>query len=432
MSDTIAAIATPPGTGGVGVIRISGPTAGPILCALMGKELTDFPDRKLVYGSVRYKAEIVDDVLGVLMRGPRSFTGEDVAEVHGHGGQVVMAKLLRCILENSARQAEPGEFTRRALENGKLDLLAAESLHEVINAQSEKHLRLARGQLDGALGRAVQKLDSSVVELLAELEARIDFPEEGIEDAVRGGWCSLLEEQISSCEEWLKSFSLSRRLATGVTVVMRGTVNAGKSSLFNALVGVDRAMVSSEPGTTRDYIDSVLELDGVSIRLVDTAGERDNAGELEEQGILRSREQAGRADIVVRVVPATSSDAEETTGEILVRSKSDLSHEKGPGIYTSAKTREGLDDLKRVLHDQALSGESALGEVVVFSERQYERLSEVKSSLELALSRIQNEDPEELAALDLRVAQAKVAEFLGNEVGDEVLDHLFGKFCIGK
>ena len=282
--ETIAAIATGAGAGGVGVIRVSGPRAIEIVSGVVGLAAEKL-DRTVRYAVARDGLGArLDDVIVFAMRAPRSFTGEDVAELQGHGGPVNLAKLLRAVLERGARVAEPGEFSRRAFENGKLDLLRAEALLGVIEAGSERAWRIAQAQLAGSLGHRLAGLEERARGVLAELEGAIDFPEEDLEEQggqwLRGELAALAGE----CADLVRSYHGGAALRNGVTVALVGATNVGKSSLLNALVGRDRALVSATPGTTRDYLEAQVEWDGVKVTLVDTAGWR--AGMCGERGWL--------------------------------------------------------------------------------------------------------------------------------------------------
>lgn len=436
--DTIAAIATPAGSGGVGVIRISGPAALGVLESISGRSASAFADRLLTRGHVCDAGrQRLDEVLFVAMRGPRSFTGEDVVEVHGHGGAVNMGRLLRAVLEAGARLAEAGEFTRRALENGKLDLAQAEALLGVIEASSERSLRLAQAQLGGQLGAEVERLQGVGTSALAVVEAGIDFPEDGLEDTDRSQAARALSPAIARLDALVGSFELGAALRSGIVAALTGPVNAGKSSLLNALVGRERALVSDEPGTTRDYVEAQVVWDGVQVTLIDTAGESLGAGGLESRGIELGRARAGQADVKIRLIPPSSEADDSAPGpgprELWVASKSDCEDAAERPLAVSAKTGEGLDALRSAILEVALGpARDADDGLVVTSERQRDRLVDGRDAYRRAHELMLAGGEMELIAIELRTGNQALAEVRGVEVGDEVLDDLFARFCIGK
>ena len=443
--DTIAAIATPAGAGGIGVIRISGPRAADILGTLLAREPASFPDRQLVHGTARDPAgHRLDDVLAVVMRGPRSFTGEDVAEVHGHGGVMNMARLLRATIALGARHAEAGEFTRRAFENGKLDLTRAEAILDVIEASSERAWRLAQAQLDGTLGRHVSGLRSRATDLLAEVEACIDFPEEGedyLDDLGIKDKARALAEDIDALAN---TFTLGRALRDGIEVAIVGDVNAGKSSLFNALLTTERAIVDESPGTTRDYVEASVVWDGIAVTLIDTAGDRTTENRVESQGIARGRERAAQADLQLRLHSVENApqldESEDGGGRGLdVFTKSDLLDDEqrerlaSDSLLTSVVTGDGLDALRRAILDR-VCGVQAEGDDghVVTSERHRSLLQQSATALRRLEQGVGVGQPTEVLAIEARDATRALAELTGERVGEEVLDSLFRRFCIGK
>ncbi len=434
--DTIAAVATPLGAGGVGIIRISGPQAASILAQVTKTSEDALRDRYLEYGHVEWEGKRLDEVLFVLMRGPRSFTGEDVAEIHGHGGAANVAELLRCVIAAGARHADPGEFTRRAFENRRIDLTRAEAIADIVNASSAKALRVAQEQLAGSLGGVVDGIIESVVNLSAEIEAGIDFPEDGLSEFERTRQSSIATSTANQCRELAATFGVGRVLRDGVDVVLRGAVNAGKSSLFNALIERDRSIVASDAGTTRDYVEAQVVWSGLAITLVDTAGIRSmsEAESIEGQGIEMGAARAEQADLEVFVISAgeetTVAESERT---IVVRSKCDLKAPTGIGLMTSAKDGTGLEELKRAIVARVTGGvsESAEG-VVVTNERQRARLAAAAGFLDAAAGLIDQNAPAELQVVELGASRTALAEITGEEVGDEMLDALFSRFCIGK
>lgn len=437
--DTIAAIATPVGVGGVGIVRVSGPGAAGVLARVVGVEREALRERLLVRGSARDAAgEVLDDVLFVWMPGPRSFTGEDVAEIHGHGGPANMGRLLRAILAAGARPAEAGEFTRRAFENGRLDLTRAEAIADVATAASERALRSAQAQLRGALGAEIDGVRDDARRALAEVEAAIDFPDEGLEAGSADELGAALEAAVQRCRALAGSFGLGGALREGIEVALRGPVNAGKSSLLNRLVGDERALVDAAPGTTRDVVEVRALWDGVPVTLLDTAGEREAPSDVERRGIELGRRRCAQADVEILLVPVDASGevaAPAHDRQIVVLSKCDLAREDAPAgaVATSAVTGEGLEALRAAVLERATGGAAEAGsDVVVTSERQRRLLVEAADALDEARRRLREEAPLEVVAIDLRVGVEALAEILGETVGEDVLDELFSRFCIGK
>jgi tRNA modification GTPase len=457
--ETIAAIATGAGAGGVGVIRVSGPRAIEIVAAVVGVE-PPLVDRTVRYAVAKeVGGERIDDVLVFGMRAPRSFTGEDVAEIQGHGGPVNLGRLLRAVLERGARVAHPGEFSRRAFENGKLDLLKAEALLGVIEAGSERAWRIAQAQLAGSLGKRLEGLEERARGVLAELEGAIDFPDEELGEQ-GGRW---LKEELAalarSCGEMVGTYQGGAALRNGIVVALVGATNVGKSSLLNGLVGRDRALVSPTPGTTRDYLEAQVEWEGVRVTLVDTAGWREveEGGEIERAGIDLGRARAAEADVVLVI---NDGNQAEHRGEefgrraVRIRSKADLgtseglpsakdptgerftdearaSGESATEISTSVRTGQGLDEVKRrVLEVVGLAEAVGDGEQLV-TERQRRLAETAQQSFargEVALER----QPRELVAYDIREGYKALMEMRGTEAGDRLVDEIFARFCIGK
>jgi tRNA modification GTPase len=431
--DTIAAIATARGAGGIAIVRVSGPEAIAIVAAMIGVGEGELPDRMLVHGIARGRdGERLDEVLAVAMRAPRSFTGEEVAEVHGHGGTVNAGRLLREVLERGARLAEAGEFTRRAFEHGKVDLAAAEGLLGVIEAASERAWRVAQGQLAGRLSEAVAGLRAEATALVAEIEACLDFPEEGLEFLAAKQVGATARDLAARCAALAGTFRLGRALRDGIEVALIGPVNAGKSSLLNALVGRERALVAAEPGTTRDYLDARVEWDGIAVTLVDTAGERESASDVEARGIALGRERAATADVRVWVDEA-GQGAPDDARAVIVRSKADLGGVTPAGaLATSARTGQGLEALRARILEVAGASREGDDVVVVTSERQRGLLERASRGLAGAADAIAAAMPSEVVAVDARDALAALAAVTGEGVGEDVLDALFARFCIGK
>jgi tRNA modification GTPase len=441
--DTIAAVATPPGRGGIGVMRVSGPLAQDIARQVVGR--VPPPRVATLAAFLADDASVLDQGLALFFAAPHSYTGEDVLELQGHGGPVVMRELLKRCLQLGARIAEPGEFTRRAFMNDRLDLAQAESVADLIDAASAEAARSAIRSLGGEMSRRVHAIVDPLVELRAHVEACIDFPEEEIDSADRRWQVERIEELLVQLASFLEDARQGAVLREGLTVVLVGRPNVGKSSLLNRLAGDDVAIVTPVAGTTRDYVRATLSLEGVPIHLIDTAGLRDTADEVERVGIDRTwraiEEHAGAALYIEDVSGDDREDARlrtqlpEHLPHARVRNKIDLSGEmpgriegtSGIEIRVSARTGEGIDALRAWLLDVA--GWRPHGEGLFISrERHLIALREARAALERARS---SQDIE-FKAEELRLAQAALGRITGEVSADQLLGEIFSRFCIGK
>jgi len=439
-SDTIAALATPAGAGALAVARMSGPGS----LAMAGRifrgrrPLSECASGRVQRGHIEQDGIVLDEVLLTIFRAPRSYTGEDLVEISGHGGSVVAASVLRAVLAAGASPAPPGEFTRRAFLNGKLDLTQAEAVMDLIAARGEASARAAAGQLEGRLGRAVEELRGDALTAVAHLEAFIDFPEEGIDPESGGALLERVDRLHRATARLLSTADEGRMLREGVRLVIHGEPNAGKSSLLNLLVGYDRAMVSEIPGTTRDTIEESLTLRGLPFRVIDTAGLRESSDPLELEGMRRTRAQLEQADVSLRVVDV-SAKAELTphdAREIRVLNKIDLRPGLVPGegeVVMCCLDGQGLEDLvAAVVARTDLSALDRCGEVITVNERHRHCLATAQNYLEEARRSLERGDPPELTAVELRAALATIGEITGAVETEDVLDKIFGNFCIGK
>ncbi len=446
-SETIAALATPHGEGGIAVIRLSGPAASDVLekmfCSKQQRSEGHWKSHHLYYGTFRNpQGSVIDHGLAVWMKAPRTYTGEDVVEFHVHGGRLIVFRFLEEIYRQGARPAQPGEFTQRAFLNGKMDLTQAEAVADMISAKSDRALQLARAQWEGELSGPVSKLRKSLLEILAQLEAAIDFPEEDLE-----------ELEFSKIKNGLESALRQMK----VVVALVGKPNVGKSSLLNALVHEEAAIVHDQPGTTRDTIERNLALGGLSVRLVDTAGMRKASGEVEKKGIEKSRKWLEKADLVLalfdRSQPLTNEDFEIAKSAskkrgLFVLNKSDLpiawplddlmpqrvmSTFEIPSISVSARTGEGLAGLERAI-SKAFSVEDLEkeGRLLVNQLRHKEALQKSVASLSSAIEAFDQGQSPELISADLLRATQEVGEIVGEVTTEHILDDIFSKFCIGK
>lgn len=455
--DTIAAIATPIGEGGISVIRISGRDAFGVADRLfVGKrKLADSPSHTAHFGRVVDRNRgFVDEVVAVTFRSPNSYTCEDVVEVSCHGGFLVTGKVLQLIVSNGARMAEPGEFTKRAFLNGRLDLSQAEAVGDLIHSQSEAAYRSALKQLSGDLSREVKGVRDELLNLASLLELELDFSGEDVEFANRKALDERIVAAMKVVEGLVASFSVGRVYKEGVKVTIAGKPNAGKSSLLNALLGEGRAIVSASPGTTRDTISESVVIGGVLYRLTDTAGLRETADSIEREGVERAEKEAEKADIVLLVVDyeeyyyngsnplyAHLDDACRRSGIRIVRvwNKIDLYKPEAPRVreddpvfYISALTGEGIDSLKEGLCELAMGSDISESSVIITSSRHRDALARAKKSLGLALETLRDRKSGEFVALDLRTGLDALGEITGEITTEDVINNIFSKFCIGK
>ncbi|MDH5637716.1 MAG: tRNA uridine-5-carboxymethylaminomethyl(34) synthesis GTPase MnmE [Nitrospinota bacterium] len=465
--ETIAAISTPMGEGGIGIVRLSGITSEQILTNLFrgpgGKPRKRFESHKVSYGFVVDEAGgKIDEVMATLMRAPLTYTREDVVEISCHGGSAVLKKVLRRTLQLGARMAEPGEFSKRAFLNGRIDLLQAEAIIDLIRTKSEKGWTTAFSQLDGRLSHAIGELENRLVDILANVEASIDFPDEEIE--IIGNEVLLQKIQILKQEvlDITETYHLGRVYREGVAVAIAGRPNVGKSSLLNALLQRERAIVTPQPGTTRDTIDETLHVDGIAIRLVDTAGVRDAADQAEAAGIDRTIQAIEDADIVLILFDGSESFGEEderALAKIVVAeaggknivpviNKSDLAQKMKEAdlldtvhahsimedpIMLSAKTGEGVELIKKKINSMIDSmGEKLSDGPVLTRERHLEKFRRIEGSLNSALGAMEKELSREYIAADLQEAREALQELTGKVVEDSILEKIFSDFCIGK
>jgi tRNA modification GTPase len=450
--ETIAAVATAQGRGGVGIVRVSGPLAGQLAQAICQRELQP---RYAHYGPFFADAmQVLDEGLALYFPGPKSFTGEDVLELQGHGGPVVLDLLLRRCVQLGARLARPGEFSERAFLNDKLDLAQAEAIADLIEASSEQAARNALRSLQGEFSRRVHGLTERLISLRIYVEAAIDFPEEEIDFLADGHVLSLLDGVRADLAGVLREAGQGALLRDGMTVVIAGRPNAGKSSLLNALAGREAAIVTEIAGTTRDVLREHIHIDGMPLHVVDTAGLRDTEDQVERIGVERALKAIGEADRILLVVDATAPEADDPFAlwpefldqrpdpakVTLIRNKADLSGESvvlevcNDGHVTislSAKSTEGLDLLRE--HLKACMGYEQTSESSFSARRRHlEALRQASTHLEHGHAQLTLAGAGELLAEDLRMAQQALGEITGAFSSDDLLGRIFSSFCIGK
>lgn len=466
--DTIAAVATPLGSGGLGVVRLSGPKAFAIASGLFhgSSPLDQCPSHTLHHGTITEGSEILDDGVAGLFRAPRSYTGEDVVEFSCHGGAHILRRVLESCLRAGARMADPGEFTRRAFLNGKIDLIQAEAVGDLIAARSDAQRRLALNALRGDLSQKIQPFRDRILDLLAHLEAHLDFVEDEVPNLSRADIRKRLELLITNLTAFLAEAGPGRLWREGIKIAIVGRPNAGKSSLFNALLKENRAIVADVPGTTRDTLEESVLWEGISVTLVDTAGLRETADTVEREGADRARRVLAEADVVFLVGDAgqgplaedrAAAQAVSDRPVILVLNKMDLlfstrethgqdaratqfktlwEKELGllnvPAVFVSALTSDGLDALRREALRLAGGGQEPLEPGIIFNARQEQRVRESVNALNQAEEAAKAGAPEEILAMDIRLALAGLNAVTGQGAPEEVLDAIFSRFCVGK
>lgn len=442
--DTIAAISTPAGEGAIALIRISGEDAiGVADRVYRGKEKpSEFPSHTQRLGEVFEADRLIDQVMLSVHRAPASYTGEDLVEIGCHGGVLVTARVLEACFRAGARAARPGEFSERAFLNGKMDLTQAEAVMDLIRARSDLALRSATEQLEGRLGSEIEAIRGRLVEMIAHIEAAIDFPEEDIAPDESGQLRARLDSIRQKMRDLLATAEQGRVLREGVRAVIYGPTNAGKSSLLNRLLGYDRAIVSETPGTTRDTIEEVISLRGIPIRLLDTAGLRDSQDELEREGIARTEKSLATADLLLHVFdrnapkPAGFDRDADDRIELVLLNKSDLAEhpdwKNHDALRICCVKENGLFGLEEAIFERISQHHLRPENSLAINARHRDCLRRALDSCELAHATMQNGLAPEYMAVDLRAALRAVGEITGAENVDEILDSLFAQFCIGK
>jgi len=451
MNDTIAAISTAFGEGAVALLRISGPQAVEIADRVWKgrKRVAELIPRMATFGSIVEHGNRLDDVLLTVFRGPHSYTGEDLVEIAGHGGILVSRRILEAILRSGARAANPGEFTQRAYLHGKMDLTQAEAVMDLITAQTDLALRAATEQLEGRLGDRIRALREQILEILAHVEAFIDFPEEDIDPDTDALLRGRIDNALGSAQALLDTASQGKILREGLRTVIYGAPNVGKSSLLNLLLGHERAIVSHHPGTTRDVLEETINLRGIPLRLIDTAGVRPTEDEIERAGIERTHRQLQRADLRMRVVDASLPPLDQISGftleshdvhpgahELLVLNKCDLGeHPEWAGVLAvrmSCLRGEGLDPLAEAILAAATSGSGSRDWTCAINARHAHCLERTSEYLRAARRAFDDGLSAEFIAEELRAALNAVGDIVGRADTEELLGVIFSQFCIGK
>ena len=456
-TDTIAAIATAMGNSGIGIVRISGEEAIAVADRVFKvkggkKKLSDMETHTIHYGFVYDGEEVIDEVLVMLMKGPRSFTTEDTVEIDCHGGMLVTKRVLEAVLKAGARLADPGEFTKRAFLNGRIDLSQAEAVIDVINAKNEYALKSSVGQLRGSVSKKIKELREKIIFEIAFIESALDDPEHISLDGYNEKLMSVTEILEKDLAGLIRSSSNGRVVSEGVKTVILGKPNAGKSSLMNVLVGEDRAIVTDIAGTTRDILEEHIYLQGISLNVVDTAGIRNTEDVVEKIGVSRAMDAAEDADLIIYVVDGSRSldendyqimDFIKNRKAVVLLNKSDLEavvsiqeieEKSGHSVISiSAKKEMGIDKLEEEIKSLFYEGEIDFNDqILVTNVRHAQALKEAYDSILMVKQSIENEMPEDFYSIDLMNAYEKLGSIIGEAVEDDLVNEIFSKFCMGK
>ena len=456
-TDTIAAIATAMSNSGIGIVRISGDEALEVADRIFrpkkgSRKVSDMETHTIHYGYVVDGEEVVDEVMLLIMKAPRSYTCEDTIEIDCHGGVLVMKKILETVLKYGARPAEPGEFTKRAFLNGRIDLSQAESVIDVINAQNELALKSSVSQLQGAVLEKIKDIRAVVLHEIAFIESALDDPEhvslDGYPKQLRG----IMNDAHSKVKKLLDSSDNGKMLKEGINTAIVGKPNAGKSSLLNILVGEERAIVTEIAGTTRDILQEKIQIGGIGLNVIDTAGIRDTEDIVEKIGVNKSREYIEKADLIIYVVDS-STELDENDQEIIeaiqdkkaivLLNKSDLDAKTDaailqerldkPNLSISAKNNTGIHELEKLIEEMFFSGKLSFNdEVYITNIRQKNALAEAESSLKMVLQSIDDGMPEDFFTIDMMNAYEVLGTIIGESVGEDLVNEIFSKFCMGK
>jgi len=452
ISDTIVAPATPAGEGGIGIVRVSGPAGEACLEKFFHphRPVSSLKSHRLYYGRFRSSdGKIIDEVMAVIMRRPNSYTREDVVEIHCHGGTLVTRRILDELIDDGLRLARPGEFTLRAFMNGRLDLTQAEAVIDVIRSRSDAARHIALGQLEGRLSTLIGGYREDIADLLARIEAQIDFPEEDIPESDQALFAHICKQVIDQIDGLLATFDSGRVMREGISVLILGRPNVGKSSLMNTLIGEARAIVTPVAGTTRDTIEEGLCLGGLPLRLVDAAGVRHTEDPVEAEGVRRARHKASTADLVLLVVdggrPPDEDDllaleSARDTAVLLVVNKCDLEtiplpapFGELPQVRVSAHTGAGIEALKERIVSIFVGSDGDSRESILLSDRRHRQaLLRAREALQRFIEAQTQEYSLEFMALDLKEALQALGEITGETTPDDILERIFTRFCIGK
>lgn len=456
-TDTIAAIATAMSNSGIGIVRISGDEALDVADRIFrpkkgSRKVSDMETHTIHYGYVTDGDEVIDEVMLLIMKAPRSYTCEDTIEIDCHGGVLVMKKILETVLKYGARPAEPGEFTKRAFLNGRIDLSQAESVIDVINAQNELALKSSVSQLQGAVLEKIKAIRAVVLHEIAFIESALDDPEHVSLEGYPEQLHEIMSDAHSKVKKLLDSSDNGKMLKEGINTAIVGKPNAGKSSLLNILVGEERAIVTEIAGTTRDILQEQIQIGGIGLNVIDTAGIRDTEDIVEKIGVNKSREYIEKADLIIYVVDSSTEldendqeiiDAIQNKKAIVLLNKSDLDPKTDasilqtqlnkPILSISAKNNTGIHELETLIEEMFFSGKLSFNdEVYITNIRQKNALAEAQDSLKMVLQSIADGMPEDFFTIDMMNAYETLGTIIGESVGEDLVNEIFSKFCMGK
>ena len=453
-NSTIAAISTGMTNAGIGIVRVSGCNAIEIVNSIFkGKDLTFVPSHTVHYGHIEFDGEILDEVLVMILKAPKTFTAEDTVEIDCHGGVLVTRKVLEACLKSGARPAEPGEFTKRAFLNGRIDLSQAESVMDVISAQNDFALKSSMNQLSGSLSREIKELRSKILYETSFIESALDDPEHFDLTDYPVSLEKKIDDIILSLNKLIASSDNGSILKSGIRTAIVGKPNAGKSSLLNLLAGKERAIVTDIPGTTRDTLEEQINIEGITLNIIDTAGIRSTEDVVEKIGVEKAINEIEEADLVIYVIDASDKlddsdlkilDKIKNKKSIILLNKTDLNvlinedslkeySNKQKIINFSAKEEIGLDELVNEIKEMFFTGEIDLNEEIFITNARHKfALEKANNSLKLVKTSIENAMPEDFFSIDLMDAYASLGEVIGEEVTDDLVEEIFSKFCMGK
>ncbi|WP_010298322.1 tRNA uridine-5-carboxymethylaminomethyl(34) synthesis GTPase MnmE [Clostridium senegalense] len=454
--DTIAAVATSIGEGGVSIIRVSGDKALNIVSKIFkgknNRSLDDIKTYTMRYGYIiNSNGEHIDEVIVSYMKGPRSFTAEDVVEINCHGGVVATNRVMSEVLKVGARLAEPGEFTKRAFLNGRIDLSQAEAIIDIINAKTELSMKSALMQSEGGISKEINALRNELLQSIAHIEATVDYPEDDLEEVTAEGAAKTLKSMLIKIDELLASADEGKILREGLNTVIVGKPNVGKSSLLNALTKENRAIVTDVPGTTRDVIEEYINISGVPIKIVDTAGIRETEDVVEKIGVERSKEKINQADLIILILDS-SRQLDEEDREIISYildkkyivllnkldldgkiKKEDLKEFDSNYVFEiSAKTGKNIDKVREAIKDLFFKGEVSNDDIIITNTRHKEALFRAKENIQGAIDTLENTFAIDLASIDIRNAWSDLGKITGSTLEEDIIDKIFSEFCLGK